>query len=128
MKAWVISDFHDGNHLGTIWRYIDIRSIWVGADVNQVHGLKGVFRRICRQGKRGSLMTDLNLLENPYERAVIESWCAGLITISTAAATLGIEAEEVIIHTKQLGLELPSIAEGELRWITDASRPGAKRR
>ncbi|WP_165419800.1 hypothetical protein [Rhizobium leguminosarum] len=48
-------------------------------------------------------MPDLNVLENPYERALIESWCEGLITISTAAASLGIEVQEIIEHAKALG-------------------------
>lgn len=60
-------------------------------------------------------------LDMPNKREIIERWCDGLVTLSVAATSLGIEPEAVIEQAKTMGLKLPFKADVELFRIRDVN-------
>ncbi|KQV78185.1 hypothetical protein [Rhizobium sp. Root1220] len=48
--------------------------------------------------------------ENPYERVIVEAWCAGLVILTDAAKILGSEPEAVVEQARAHGLQLPEAA------------------
>ena len=56
-------------------------------------------------------------MTNPYERAIVEGWCGGWITLAEAARSLGVQPEAVVGEARGLGLKPPAGIDRELRQL-----------